>query len=155
MLRSPSVRERSSIQRLLQVVTNFAQPAASDARGGDTQRRERHYAALIAAIVATSGKIRLDSVHLCDSSHRASPTSPRLERGMTSGLGQKSFRDFCAHCGLHAEWCFAVDPRSRGKLRFFSVALGRHCSACDTCNEVVPAHKEFSRAKQTPVPLIL
>ena len=118
MLRSPSVRERSSIQRLLQVVTNFAQPAASDARGGDTQRRERHYAALIAAIVATSGKIRLDSVHLCDSSHRASPTSPSLKRGTIFGLGLRSFRDFCVHCGFHAGWCFAMDLRSIGKLCF-------------------------------------
>ena len=39
------------IQRLLQVVVNFAQLAESDARGEEAQRRERHHAALIAAIV--------------------------------------------------------------------------------------------------------
>ena len=55
---------------------------------------------------AASGKIWLVSVHLCDSAHRASPTSPRLNRGMTSGVGQRSLNspalNHCAHCGFHA-----------------------------------------------------
>ena len=43
-----------------------------------------------------------------------------------------------------------------GKLRFsFPVARGRRCFACTTGNEVVPDHKEFFRAKQIPVLLIL
>ena len=57
-------------------------------RGGSTQKR--HRAALIAAIVCRTCQDRLVSVHLCDSSHRAAPASPRLKRGMTFGLGQKS-----------------------------------------------------------------
>ena len=48
LLRSASV---TSTQRLLQVVVNFSQLAESDARGEEAQRRERHHAALIAAIV--------------------------------------------------------------------------------------------------------
>ena len=36
---------------MLQLVMNFAQLAESDALGEETQRRERHHAALIAAIV--------------------------------------------------------------------------------------------------------
>ena len=39
---------------------------------------------------AASGKKRLVSVHLCDSGHLASPTSPRLKRSMTFDLGQRS-----------------------------------------------------------------
>ena len=60
------------------------------------------------------------------------------------------------HCGFHAGWCFAVGPRSMGKLcfAFSAVAEGRRCSVARTCNEVVLAHKEFLRARQTPVPLI-
>ena len=73
---------------------------------------------------------------------------------MTFGLGQRSGNSSalnrCVHCGFHAGWCFATDPRSVGKLRFaFSVACGRRCPACNTCNEGVPAHKEFLRARQT------
>ena len=50
-MRSASVCERLNIQRLLQVVVNFAQLAESDARGEEAQRRKLHHAALIAAIV--------------------------------------------------------------------------------------------------------
>ena len=45
------VCERLRIQRLLQGVMDFAQLAESDARGEGVQSRERHHAALIAAIV--------------------------------------------------------------------------------------------------------
>ena len=41
---------------------------------------------------AASGKVELVSVHLCDSGHRASPTSPRLKRGVTFGVGQRKER---------------------------------------------------------------
>ena len=44
-------RERLRIRRLLQLVMNFAQLAESDALGEEAQRRERHHAALLAAIV--------------------------------------------------------------------------------------------------------
>ena len=47
--------------------------------------------------------------------------------------GNSSALNHCVHCGFHAGWCFAVGPRSMGKLRFvFSVAEGRRCSACST-----------------------
>ena len=71
---------------------------------------------------------------------------------MTFGLGQKIFRDFCVNCGFHAAWCFTMDPCSMGKLRFSfsSVAQGRRCSACSTCNEVVPACKEFFPRETDP-----
>ena len=48
LLRSASV---TRIQRLLQAVVNLSQLAESDARREETQHRERHHAALIAAIV--------------------------------------------------------------------------------------------------------
>ena len=111
---------------------------------------------------AAPGKIGLVLVHLCDSSHRASPTSPRLKRGMTFGLGQRSGNSSalnrCVHCGFHAAgWCFAVDPRSMGKLRFaFSVAWGRRrCSAWNTTEWGSPCSQRVLRARKTPVPLIL
>ena len=45
------VRERLRIQRLLQVVMKFVRLAESHARGNWAQRRERHDAVLITAIV--------------------------------------------------------------------------------------------------------
>ena len=76
----------------------------------------------------------LASVHLCDISHAASPTSPRLKRDMTFGLGQRSRNSSALHrweyCGFHAAgWCFAVDPRSMGKLRF-AILLRRKALLC-------------------------
>ena len=41
---------------------------------------------------AASGKVELVSVHLCVNGHRVSPTSPRLERGVTFGVGQRKER---------------------------------------------------------------
>ena len=128
---------------MLQAVMNLSQLAESDARREEAHLRVRHHAALIAAIVCRTGKVGLVSVHLCDSGHHASPTSPRLMRCMTLGVGQRSVGqrsgnssalNHCVHCGFHAGWCFAVGPRSMGKLRFAfsSVAEGRRCSACST-----------------------
>ena len=109
---------------------------------------------------AASGKIGLVSVHLRDSGNRASPPSPRRKRGMTFGVGQRSGNssalNHCVHGRFHAGWCFAMGPRSMGKLRFAfsSVACGRRLLVARTRNEVVPTHKEILRARQTPVPLI-
>ena len=117
---------------------NLSQLAESDARREEAQLRERHHAALIAAIVCRiwQGRTRIGP------SVRQRP--PRFssitetERGVTFGVGQRKERNssalnHCVHCGFHAEWCFAVGPRSMGKLRFaFSVAEGRRCSACST-----------------------
>ena len=45
------VREQGFGACLLQAVVTFSQLAESDARGEEAQRRERHHAALLAAIV--------------------------------------------------------------------------------------------------------
>ena len=50
LLRFASV-SKDLIQRLLQVVVDFSQLVEFDARGEEARRRERHHAALIAAIV--------------------------------------------------------------------------------------------------------
>ena len=60
------------------------------------------------------------------------------------------------HRGFHAGWCFAVvhvpwgnyaSPSPPSHEEGVALLLAR------TCNEVVPAHKEFLRTRQTPVPL--
>lgn len=52
-----SSRNRLRIHGLLQVVLSFAQLAESDKQGEEAQRRGRHHAALVAAVVCkTSGK---------------------------------------------------------------------------------------------------
>ena len=110
---------------------------------------------------AASGKIGLVSVRLCDSGHRASPTSPRLKRGITFGLGQRSGNSSTlkttactadstqgdASHWVHVPW---GNCASRSPSHEEGVAL----LVARTCNEVVPAHKQFLRARQTPVPLI-
>ena len=58
------------IQRLLQVVVNLPQLAESDARGEEAQRRERHHAALIAAIVC---RIWQDRTRICPSVRQQPP----------------------------------------------------------------------------------
>ena len=108
---------------------------------------------------AASGKIGLVSVHLCDSSHRASSISPRLKRGMTRVFTAEERKLLCpkplraadstqggASQWVHVPWgnCASPSPSHEG------VAL----LVARTCNEVVPAHKKFLRARQTPVPLI-
>ena len=126
---------------------NLPKLAGSAARGEEAQRRERHHAALIAAIV---WNIWQDRARLGPSVRQQPPT---LKRGMTFGLGQRSFRDFRVHCRFRAGWqrilvpwgnCASSPSHEEGVALL--VAL--------TCNEVVPAHKEFLRARQTPVPLI-
>ena len=59
-------------------------------RGGSTQSATPR--GLDCGYRVPSGKVELVSVHLCDSGHRASPTSPRLERGVTFGVGQRKER---------------------------------------------------------------
>ena len=82
---SASVCERLRIQRLLQVVMIFAQLAESDAHGEEAQHR------------ATSRGVdcgyRVQHLAMSDSprSIRASPTSPRLKRGMTFGFRAEDF----------------------------------------------------------------
>ena len=124
---------------MLQAVVNLSQLAESDARREEAQHRERHHAALIAAIVC---RIWQDRTRI-GPSVRQRP--PRFSHITETG----AWRDFrcraeegaetpalnhCVHCGFHAGSCFAVGPRSMGKLRFafYSVACGRRCSARST-----------------------
>ena len=88
---------------------------------------------------AASGKVQLVSVHLCDSGHRASPTSSRLERGVTFGVGQRKERKLICPKPLRVlqitrRVVLGSGSCSMGKLRFAfsSVAEGRRCSACST-----------------------
>ena len=141
---------------MLQAVLKFSQLAESDPRAEETPRREQLHAALIAAIVC---RIWQDRNRIGPSVRQQLPRFSNItetkawhdfrfraeERGNSSALNR------CVHCGFHAGWCFAVGPRSMWKLRFaFSVASGRRCSACSTCTEVVPAHREFLRARDRP-----
>ena len=141
---------------------NLSQLAESDARREEAHLRVRHHAALIAAIVCRTGKVGLVSVHLCDSGHHASPTSPRLERGVTFGVGQRKERKLCpkplralriprrvvlrSGSTFHGETALRLPPSLK---ECFALLVAR-----TTCNEGAPAHKEFLRARQTPVPLI-
>ena len=61
-------------------------------RGGSTQRATPRGLDCGWLSCAASGKVELVSVHLCDGGHRASPTSPRLERGVTCGVEQRKER---------------------------------------------------------------
>ena len=69
------VRERLRIERLLQLVITFPQLAESDARGEEAQRRERHHAALIAAIVC---RIWQDRTRLGPSVRQQPPRFPNI-----------------------------------------------------------------------------
>ena len=78
LLRSVSVTKDSAIAASCD---NLSQLAESDAR-----REEAQHSGLDCSYrVPHLARIGLVSVHLCDSGHRASPTSPRLKRGMTFG----------------------------------------------------------------------
>ena len=72
--------------------------------------------------------------------------------------GNSSALNHCVHCGLHAGWCLAVGPVPWGNCASPSPPSQKEGVAllvARTCDEVVPAHKEFLRAcRQTPVPLI-
>ena len=134
-LRSASVTKDSALP---ESCGNLSQLAESDARRNGAPYRERHHVALIAAIVCRIWQDRI-RMYICATAATALlPTSPRLKRGMTFGVGRRSGNssalNHCVHCGLHAGWCFAVGPRSTGNLRFAfsSVAEGRRCSACST-----------------------
>ena len=108
---------------MLQVVVNFSQLAESDARGEEAQRRERHHAALIAAIVCRiwQGRTRIGP-SVRQRPRRFSNNITETEAWHDFGLGQRSGNSSalnrCVHCGFHAGWRFAKDPRSMGKLRF-------------------------------------
>ena len=98
MVRSAPVR-----QRLLQFAMNCGQLAEQDARGEEVERREQQHAALIAAIVCN---IWPERTRLGPSVRQQPPRFSTITEtegcGMTFGLGQRTFRDFCVHCGFHA-----------------------------------------------------
>ena len=99
----------------LQVVMNFAQLAESDARGEEAQRRERHHAALIAAIVCNMWQYR---TRLSRSVPPRFSNITEAEAWRNFRFRAEEFRDFCVHCDFCPGWCLAMDPRSMGKMRF-------------------------------------
>ena len=137
------------MRRLLQAVMNLSQLAESDARRGEGQHRERHHAALIAAIMC---RILQDRTRIGPSVRQRPPRFSNITEteawhdfGCRAEERNLSALNHCVHCGFHAGWCFAVGPRSMGKLRFAfsSHEEGVALLVAHTCNEVVPAHKEF------------
>ena len=139
---------------------NLSQLAESDARRQEAQLRERHHAALIAAIVCRIWQGRT----LIGPSVRQRPprfsniTEAGAWRDLRGRSGNSSALPHCVHCGLHVGWCLAVDPVPWGNCASPSPPSQKEGVAllvARTCDEVVPAHKEFLRAcRQTPVPLI-
>ena len=119
---------------------NFAERRLN-AESGTTRRRLR-------LSCATAGKIGLVSAQMCDSGHRASPTSPRLKRGMALNRRAHACTADSTQGGA-SQWvhvprgnCASSSPASHEE----GVAL----LVARTCNEVVPAHEESLRARQTP-----
>ena len=152
------------IQRLLQAVMNRSQLAESDARREEAQLRERHHAALIAAIVRRiwQGRTRIGP------SVRQRP--PRFSNITKTGAwrhfrcgAEEERKLLCpkplralriprrvsgASQWVHVPWGLCASPSPPSQKEGVALLVAR------TCNEVVPAHKEFLRARQTPVPLI-
>ena len=118
LLRSASVTKDSALAASCE---NLSQLAESDARRDEAHYRERHHAALIAAIVCRIWQDRT----------RIGP-SVRQPQRFSNITETETWHDFrcraeeqkllcpnrCLHCGFHAGWCFAVGSRSIGKLRF-------------------------------------
>ena len=138
---------------------NLSQLAKSDARREEAQYRERHHAALIAAIVC---RIWQDRTRIGPSVRQRPPPFSNITETEAwhdfrfraeERKGAESPLPHCVHCGLqasqwvHVPWgnCSSPSPSHEEGVALF---------AARTCNEVVPAHKEFLRARQTPVPLI-
>ena len=107
---------------MLHAVVNLSQLVESDARREEAQHRERHQAALIAAIVC---RIWQDRSRIGPSVRQQPPRFSNIteteawhdfrfkeRRGNSFALNR------CVHCGFHARWCFAVGPPSMRKLRF-------------------------------------
>ena len=127
------------IQRLLQAVMNLSQLAESDARREKAQHRERHHAALIAAIVC---RILQDRTRIGPSGRQRPPRFSNITETEACHYFRCRAEEDRAEtplplttaCTTDSMWCFAVDPRSVGKLRFAfsSVAWVRRCSACST-----------------------
>ena len=141
---------------------NLSQLAESDARREEAQHRERHHAALIAAIVCRIGQDRT----------RIGPSVRQRLPRFSNITDTKSWHDFRCRAKERKFLCpkplRALRIPRRVVLRSGSTFHGetalrlppslKECVALlvarTTCNEGVPAHKEFLRARQTPVPLI-
>ena len=143
---------------MLQAVLKFSQLAESDPRAEETPRREQLHAALIAAIVCRIWQDR----------NRIGPSVRQQLPRFSNITETKAWHDFRFRAEEFPRLLRAQRIPRRVVFRngstfygetvlllIFSVARARGCSACNTCNEVVPAHMEFFRAKQTPVPLFL
>ena len=119
LVRSASVTKDSA---LAASCDELSQLAESDARRDEAQHRERHDAALIVAIVC----------RIWQNSSRIGPSVRKRPPRFSNITETETWHDFrcraeerkllcpnhCVHCGFHAGWCFAVGPRSMGKLRF-------------------------------------
>ena len=140
---------------MLQAVVNLSQLVELDARREEAQHRDRDHAALIAAIIVC--RIWQDRTRIGPSVRQRPPRFSNISE-------TEAWRDFrfraeerkllclnhCVHCGFHAAWCFAVGPH----VPWGNCASPSPLLVARTCNEVIPAHKEFLRARQTSVPLI-
>ena len=141
---------------------NLLELAESDARRDEAQLRERHHAALIAAIVCRiwQGRTRIGP------SVRQRP--PRFSNITQTGAwrdvrcraeeGAETLLPYTTACTADSTQAGASQwvhfPRGNRALPSPSHKEGVALIVARTCNEVVPAHKEFLRARQTPVPLI-
>ena len=146
---------------MLQAVMNLSQLAESDARRQEAQLRERHHAASIAAIVC---RIWQDRTRIGPSVRQQPPRFSNI----TETEAWRDFRFRAEERKLCPEPLRALRIPRRVVLRSGSTfhvetALRlppslKECVALlvarTTCNVGVPAHKEFLRARQTPVPLI-
>ena len=141
---------------------NLSQLAESDARRQEAQLRERHHAALIAAIVCRIWQDRT----------RIGPYVRQRPQRLSNITETEAWHDFRCRAEERKLLCpkplRALRIPRRVVLRSGSTFHGetalrlppslKECVALlvarTTCNEGVPAHKEFLRARQTPVPLI-
>ena len=132
---------------------NFPQLAELDARGEEAQRRERHHAVLMAAIVC---RIWQDRTRIGPSVRQQPPRFSNITE--TEAWHDLRFRTEELPRLLRAQ---RIPPRV---VQWTHVPCGSCASPSSpshedgvallvTRNEVVPARKEFLRAKQTPVPL--
>ena len=157
LLRSASVTKDSAL------AASCGEPLAAGrvGRREEAQHRERHHAALIAAIVCRIWQYRT----------RISPCVRQRPPHFSNITETEAWHDFRCRAEERKLLCPKPLPALRiaGRvvLRSGSVPWGNCASPSPpsreegvplleerTCNEVVRAHKEFLRARQTPVPLI-
>ena len=140
---------------------NVSQLAEPDARRGGAQHRGRHHAALTAVMVC---RISQDRTRIGPSVQQHPPRFSNIteteawhdfrcraeERKVLCTKPLRALRiprRVVLRSGFHVPWGTCASP-SPSHEEGVALLVAR------TCNEVVPTHKEFLRARQTPVPLI-